>query len=398
MADRQTMLRALRNADKAGDVAAAKRIAGMIKALDTPQVQTSAAPTPVAQELLMQPQGARQQYAKEMAAQAFGDRPTSGEYLQAGLFGTRPMRPSELQGGDWRQQEPGLEPAFMPDIIGGIGAAAFTRGTQNLTRSALKRQAAAKRSWMDDLVEPYMGRAKQIERELRGADKSLWGTYKFRLSKQMNNQKDVLKTVPGVKSSKNLRDNLAAVNQEINNSGKKLTQRLAASNKSVSKIEVESAIRQKLVDYKKTLRGVGFKVDDELVEDSVAAILRAMDDVPSTPEGLWKARKLVDKEFKALNGPRRYAAAVSGDPSTLIPTKNEVIWDLSRQAMLDLMEKKVKGSTKDMRRMSILYDIQHTLATKSPDVKQTLSGRVKEHIPFMGEKTMQLKPRNWINR
>jgi len=81
--------------------------------------------TPLARELRTQPE--RAQYTREMAAQAFGDRPRSDEYLQAGLFGTTPLRPSQLPSSpdfvqpDWRQSEPGLQPAFMPEALAGLG-------------------------------------------------------------------------------------------------------------------------------------------------------------------------------------------------------------------------------------------------------------------------------------
>jgi len=350
---------------------------------------TPAQPTPVARELATQPVGARQQYSREMAAQAFGDRPTSDEYLQAGLFGTTPLRPSQLQGQvDLRQSEPGLSPAFTPELLTGLAG----RAAVGVGRSVLKKRTKTARDFYDDLTTPYMSRKEQIARELRGTDSTVMGTHIFRPSSTQKAQKDILKTVKGIKPSNNLRQNINVMNNEVITSSRRLKGRLAKSKAVITDSEVEGAVRSQIAKYKNTLEGIELEGQEEIIDAAVRRVMEAYNKHPKTPAGLWEARKEIDNAFRALNGERRYAQAVG--QGGMIPSKAEIMWDNSRKAMLELMEKKVPGSKSEMRRLSIMYDARQTMAEKAPDVGKTLYQRGKKAVG-LGEKSIQLKPRNW---
>ena len=338
--------------------------------------------TPVNRELMQASQPERARMTQEMTAQAFGDRPPADEYLIAGLFGTEPLRPSQLAGQtDLRQQEPGLSPAFMPELVTGIGGMAAGTALRNVRTS---------KNWLDDLVLGYRNRAAQLQTEKLGSDITALGTYKPRLSRQQKQMRDVLDTVPGIHP--NPRKSINAVKAEIDKSGAALQSKLAHSGTVVSKRELRIALNKRFNEYKATKRGRKLRKKTADIEEFIDDIVNDYGKGPQTADGLWAARKEVDNEFSYLSGARRYEMAVSG--RGMIPTKSEIMWDQARGAMLDVLEEAVPGSRDEMRRMSILYDSLNTLAEQAPDVARTLYGRGKRQLG-MGEKALQLKPRNW---
>jgi len=362
--------------------------------------------TPLARELRTQPE--RAQYTREMAAQAFGDRPRSDEYLQAGLFGTTPLRPSQLPSSpdfvqpDWRQSEPGLQPAFMPEALAGLGIATAQRGARNIGQSLASRgkgiaarKAAASRDPWDELATPYWNRKQQIKAEMRGTDKSLAGTYKFRLSEGEEAVKKALKTVDGIDPvKKNLRDNILALNNGLRKSGQNLQTKLAKSKAVITEAELENALRRQFKTYSQSLEGLEFSGKDEIVDAAIDRVLTAYRQNKSNPSGLWDTRKAIDQVYQRLNGSRRYQAVVGN--VDLKPTDAELIWDNSRKAMLELLEQKAPGSRNDMRRLSLLYDARQTMAEKAPEIGKTLYERAAKKLPLVGDKPISLKPRNWL--
>ena len=135
MADRATMMRALRNADAAGDTEAAQRIAAMIRQADAParpwlqRVQEGiAAPT------RMLKQGATFGFSDEMAGaaaaaveageQAFTDKDFDLEGIKAAYMRGAEKERAEIEG--FRERNPAT--ALALEILGGLGVAAAAGG------------------------------------------------------------------------------------------------------------------------------------------------------------------------------------------------------------------------------------------------------------------------------
>lgn len=334
------------------------------------------------------PRSAWQAYKEEVLSPNIID-PALRTFLGGEMPLDEMMKPKDYT----TMEEPGIEEAFVAPVLGAGylgGKTALTAG-RNLARV---RGRGVKSQWLQDLVTPYGGRKQQIRQELRGTDKTPLGTYKFRLSNEEAEQAKVLETVRGLQRSGNYRDHINVMNAEINYSSTMLKKRLRDSNKIVSESEVESGIRKQLAEYMNTLEGSMFNANPDEVDNYVNIILAEYRKHPQTPAGLWEARKSVDNMFQNLAGTRRYNSVVGN--VEMIPTKQEIMFDQARRGMLNVMEGKVPGSRKEMRRLSLLYDARQTMAEKAPDVGVTALQRGKKAT--IGDRNISLKPRNWINR
>ena len=334
-------------------------------------------PTPLARQVAaLPPQAAaaqRQEIARRMAYQAFGAPPSEP------LFQTlAPGAQRADSATDFTAPDLPLDTAFYPDF--GVSAAGAA-----LTKRIPRTVKGKAWDWLDDVVEPYQNIRQRRVKENKVTPKDWKGSYQFPLDPGQEDMKDVLKTVKGMAGARfgNARDHKNLVIAEIAESGKNLQSKLAHAGVTFSQQETRTKLRKSFKDLLDDPRYARFRD-----ADTEAAIDLAMEVVGNysvngkmTADKLWLARREIDSIFQDFAGPRRYALSMgSTDPAVLVPTREEVFWKTSRQAIHGLMESKVPGTREQLKRMNILYSAKDMLIDKiaSQDVPTTLVGRAAE--------------------
>ena len=433
MADRETMLKALRNADKAGDVKAAQRIAGMIKDFDNvPQ-------TPSAGQMPEQPAGmtyaglpGRMQMDVSMGktpTQVGGSLmlQTANNFIDWASDAIGKVTPQLVK--DWFRYEVGSAFNALPNDYmkaASEGMESVQRWIANnpekaraidglimsasLTAPALK--AGKKFSTMDkaltNSVTPYKNQHNVAEMLKDGrikpggtTDAEGWGLGMgktvFVETDAVKAQKRALSTVEGFSPYQTNIKRLDLVDKEIVNSSKLLQQNLDTLGKTargrISKQDLQTAFSKSQVRSRfnadKSIRRKNFLTDQEYNEilDDIKYHLRSNRADGSISVGeIHKQRKLIDHAYRNAKGQRR----LNGE---LNPTRDELKWRTERDILNRLVDRVAPGTKEERIRLKNLYDVSETLHQKATKGNLRFYDDAAEHVPFMGEKKIKILPR-----
>ena len=323
---------------------------------------------------------------------------------------------------DWLQYEIGANVAALPDgLVNAMSRSvgAVQKWMDNNPEKARKAQAlmtmgalaapAVKRplNW-EEVTRPYQNIRQRRAKYTQITPKDWKGTYTYPMDWKAQQMEQVLKTVPGFDGRQasytmpngqviklppaqggNVIDQKNLVIADIQRSGQNLQKKLAHAPAQFSRREVSMNLRRDYNNLLKDPRYSDYRNAD--IDAYINDVLDVMDKHAvkgrMNANQLWKARQEIDDIFEFHAGPRRTALSMgSVDPATLIPTEREILWKQARASVHKLLEAKVPGTRKELKRMSILYSARDMMVDKAaskniPDTALERAGELIKRAP-----------------
>ena len=254
-------------------------------------------------------------------------------------------------------------PRFAADIEA-TAAIGFTAMMGARPASKLVRKATWGRwDFVDEMVKPF----KLKDVDLRSmTTEGVKGKAVINLTPDQKQMANALKTVPGLKRGNSHARNYEYIRDHNIQSAQKLQWKLHNNQTPVRRQEVLKTLNKAVNDFDSNfLKSKRMSADEKLtfIDDTLDKLGNV-----STTGKLLEARKAADAQFRMFSNDRRMQGLN-------IPTRDEIKWRATRDALNGLLEKLEPGYQSEVRRQHMMY--------KSLDV---LEDKVKAEMEAAGQK------------